>query len=329
MANQLRPGRFAKAGPTRKPEWLRMELPRGESFLAIRALLRERGLHTVCEEARCPNLGECWGGGTATMMVLGEVCTRACRFCHVKTGNPRGLVDADEPRKVGEACALMGLRYVVLTSVDRDDLEDGGAAHFAACVREAKVAVPGILVETLVPDFRGDREAVRTIVGSGIDVFAQNLETVERLTHPVRDWRAGYRQTLDVLRAAKELRPDLVTKSSLMLGLGETERELDKAFADLREAGVEVLTLGQYLRPTLAHLPVLDYVSPARFAALGRRAEAMGFAYVASGPLVRSSYKAAEHWAASRLGAAGDRATRTSDAPAGAADDGERPWETS
>ena len=291
-------GRFAKATPTRKPSWLRMELPGGEGFADISRMLRDRKLHTVCEEAKCPNLGECWKGGTATLMVMGEVCTRACRFCSVQTGNPRGLLDADEPRKVAESCELMKLRYVVLTSVDRDDLDDGGAAHFAACVREAKARVPGLMVETLVPDFGGREDSIRTIVESGVDVFAQNLETVKRLTHPVRDHRAGYELSLEVLAKAKEIarsrRIDLITKSSLMLGLGETERELDQAMRDLRDVGVEILTLGQYLRPSLMHLPVSEYVTPARFEALRQRALRMGYAYVAAGPLVRSSYKAAE-----------------------------------
>ena len=295
------PGRFAKATPTRKPSWLRMELPGGEGFADISRMLRDRKLHTVCEEAKCPNLGECWKGGTATIMVLGEVCTRACRFCSVKTGNPKGRLDHDEPRKVAESCELMNLRYVVLTSVDRDDLADGGAAHFAACVREAKARVPGLMVETLVPDFGGDEACIRTILDSGVDVFAQNLETVKRLTHPVRDHRASYELTLEVLAKAKQLAPDLVTKSSIMVGLGETERELDQAMRDLREAGVEILTLGQYLRPSLMHLPVQEYVTPARFEALRQRAMRMGYAYVAAGPLVRSSYKAAENYLASRL----------------------------
>lgn len=299
-------GRHARVAPGRKPSWLKMQLPGGNDFEQIQRMLRERNLHTVCEEARCPNLGECWGGGTATMMVLGDTCTRGCRFCAVKTGNPQGVVDADEPRKVAESCDLMGLRYVVLTSVDRDDLPDGGAAHFAACVTEAKQRVPGILVECLTPDFQGDEAAIQTIVDSGLDVFAHNLETVRRLTGRVRDKRAGYDLTLDVLRKARELRPGMITKSSIMLGLGETEREMDQAFDDLREAGVEILTLGQYLRPTLLHLPVKEFVSPARFDAYRERALRKGFAYVASGPLVRSSYRAAEFYLESRLGA--DRA---------------------
>lgn len=295
-------GRHARVAAGRKPSWLKMQLPGGSEFAQIQSMLRERNLHTVCEEARCPNLGECWGGGTATMMVLGDTCTRGCRFCAVKTGNPQGVVDVDEPRKVGEACALMGLRYVVLTSVDRDDLADGGASHFAACVVESKARVDGILVECLTPDFQGDEAAIATIVESGLDVFAHNLETVRSLTGRVRDKRAGYDLTLDVLRTARRMRPGLVTKSSIMLGLGESEREVDQAFDDLREAGVEILTLGQYLRPTLLHLPVKEFVSPARFEAYRQRALRKGFAYVASGPLVRSSYRAAEFYLESRLG---------------------------
>jgi lipoic acid synthetase len=301
--------RFAhRVQPTRKPDWIRMELPGGENFQDIRELLAERSLHTVCQEANCPNLGECWRGGTATMMVLGETCTRGCRFCAVRTGDPGGLLDADEPRKVAEAVELMKLRYVVLTSVDRDDLPDGGAGHFAQCVREIKALADKeggaeVLVECLVPDFQGDVDAIRTLaVDAGLDVFAHNVETVERLTPKVRDKRCGYEQSLEVLRVAKELNPDVVTKTSIMLGLGETERELDKCFERLREVGCEVLTLGQYLRPSMLHLPVKEYVTPARFRALEQRALRYGFAYVAAGPMVRSSYKAAEFYLESRLG---------------------------
>lgn len=296
-------GRYGTVKAGRKPSWLRMQLPGGESFARISGLLGERGLHTVCEEARCPNLGECWAGGTATMMVLGDVCTRGCRFCAVNTGDPSGVVDAEEPVMVGEACELMELKYVVLTSVDRDDLPDGGAAHFAACVRETRARVDGILVECLTPDFQGDHAAVRTLVESGLDVFGHNLETVRSLTPRVRDRRATYDQSLDVLRTARSMRAGLVTKSSLMLGLGETERELDQVFADLREAGVEILTLGQYLRPSMFHLPVKEYLTPARFDAYRQRALACGFACVVAGPMVRSSYRAAEFWRESRLGA--------------------------
>ncbi len=297
----LTQGKAARVQPTRKPSWLKMQLPTGESYTRISGMLRERSLHTVCEEAKCPNLGECWGGGTATMMVLGEVCTRGCRFCAVKTGDPAGFLDTEEPEKVAEACALMGLRYLVLTSVDRDDLEDGGAGHFAACVKATKEKVPGILIECLTPDFQGRDASIRSLLDSGLDVFAHNLETVRRLSPKVRDKRASYDLSLQFLKRIKEFRPEMVTKSSLMLGLGETEREVDEAMADLRQAGVDVLTLGQYLRPSLLHLPVRDYVSPARFQALRNRALSLGFAYVAAGPLVRSSYRAAELFLESRL----------------------------
>ncbi len=294
-------GRHGRVTPGRKPSWLKIALPQGEGFGRLSGVLRERGLHTVCEEAQCPNLGECWDGGTATIMVLGDVCTRGCRFCAVRTGDPGGVVDAQEPRKVAESCELMQLRYVVLTSVDRDDLADGGAGHFAACVASAKARVPGLLVECLTGDFQGREPALMTIIESGVDVFSHNLETVRRLTPRVRDKRASYDQSLGVLRAVKRCAPGLVTKSSLMLGLGETEREVDQAFDDLRLAEVDVLTLGQYLRPSLLHLPVREYVTPARFAAYRERALRRGFAYVAAGPLVRSSYRAAEFYLESRL----------------------------
>ncbi len=300
-ASPLTQGKAARVQPTRKPSWLKMQLPTGDSFVRISSMLREKGLHTVCEEAKCPNLGECWGGGTATMMVLGEVCTRGCRFCAVKTGDPKGLLDPDEPKKVADACVLMGLRYLVLTSVDRDDLMDGGAGHFAACVEAVKERVPGILIECLTPDFQGNKASIRTLLDSGLDVFAHNLETVERLSPKVRDKRASYALSLSFLRHVKEMAPEMVTKSSLMLGLGETEREIDEAMKDLREVGVDILTLGQYLRPSLLHLPVRDFLSPARFLALKNRALSLGFAYVAAGPMVRSSYRAAELFLESRL----------------------------
>ncbi len=297
----LTQGKAARVQPTRKPSWLKMQLPTGDNFVRITNMLREKKLHTVCEEARCPNLGECWGSGTATMMVLGEVCTRGCKFCAVKTGDPKGLLDSQEPQKVADASALMGLRYLVLTSVDRDDLEDGGANHFAACVRATKDRVPGILIECLTPDFQGKTASIQSLLDAGLDVFAHNLETVRRLSPRVRDKRASYDLSLQFLAQIKKLSPSMVTKSSLMLGLGESERELDEAMKDLRDVGVDVLTLGQYLRPSLLHLPVREYISPARFSALKNRALSLGFAYVAAGPLVRSSYKAAELFLESRL----------------------------
>ena len=278
------------SGP--KPPWLRVRLAGGAGYEAVRRVVREQGLSTVCEESHCPNIGECWGHGTATIMLMGAVCTRACRFCSVDTGNPRGLLDAGEPQRAATSVRLMGLRYVVLTSVDRDDLPDGGAAHYAACIRAIRKVNPATAVEALTPDFSGQRSAVETVVDAGVAVFAQNLETVERLTHPVRDPRAGYAQTLAVLKHAKQHRPDVLTKSSLMLGLGERDDELQKAMDDLRTVGVDVLTLGQYLAPTRHHEPVRRWVHPDAFALYREWGLARGFVEVASGPLVRSSYRA-------------------------------------
>jgi len=278
----------------RKPEWLKVRPPGGENFSHLKTLLRGLDLHTVCEEAHCPNVGECWGGGTATIMLLGDTCTRACRFCAVTSGNPRGVVDPLEPEKVAAAVADLGLTYVVLTSVDRDDLPDGGAAHFAETVRAIKAMDPAILVETLVPDFQGNPEAVRTVLGGGQEVFDHNVETVRRLQSVARDRRASYEQSLFVLRFAKEVRPDVYTKSSIMLGLGETEGEVLDTLRDLREARVDIVTIGQYLRPSAWHLPVNAYVPPERFDAHRRQAEDLGFLYCAAGPLIRSSYRAGE-----------------------------------
>ena len=279
-----------------KPEWLRVRPPAGESYVHLKGLLRSLDLHTVCEEAHCPNVWECWGGGTATIMLMGDVCTRGCRFCAVASGNPRGLLDLDEPKKVAIALAELDLRYVVLTSVDRDDLPDGGAGHIARTVREVKARSPGLLVEALIPDFQGDLDAVRAVVDAGVDVLSHNVETVERLQAGVRDRRAGYRQSLRVLEGAKAMRADLFTKSSIMLGLGEREDEVVATMRDLRAAGVDVLTLGQYLRPSSWHLPVQEYVPPERFNRYREVGESLGFLYVASGPLVRSSYRAGEYF---------------------------------
>jgi lipoic acid synthetase len=289
-------GKFARPTPGPKPDWLKVPIPSGPTVHRLTRVLRERGLHTVCEEARCPNLGECWAGGTATFMVLGDVCTRGCRFCAVATHSRGQPVDPAEPARVADAAVAMGLRYVVLTMVDRDDLDDGGACHVAATVRAIKERDSEILVEALTGDFRGDRHQIATVLAARPDVFAHNVETVLRLTPRVRDRRCGYRQSLEVLRAGKELLPDVVTKSSVMLGLGETDREVEQVLDDLREFGVDVVTFGQYLRPTLLHLPVREHVTPARFKALEQRALRKGFLYVASGPLVRSSYKAAEFY---------------------------------
>jgi lipoyl synthase len=287
-----RQGQPALPGTARLPPWLRVRAPTGGSFQAVRALVREHRLATVCEEAHCPNIGECWNAGTATLMLMGAVCTRACRFCSVDTGNPHGWLDAQEPQNAARTVELMRLRYVVLTSVDRDDLPDGGARHYADCVRAIKQRNPATAIEALTPDFRGVRADVETVVDSGIEVFAQNIETVRRLTHPVRDPRAGYEQTLTVLAHAKQHRPDVLTKSSLMLGLGENDGEIDATLADLRAAGVDIVTLGQYLRPTLNHLPVQRFVTPAQFTHYRERALAHGFLECVSGPLVRSSYRA-------------------------------------
>ena len=276
----------------RKPPWLRVRLGGGEKYQAVRATVHEHRLATVCEESHCPNIGECWSNGTATIMLMGAVCTRACKFCAVDTGNPNGWLDANEPANAAESVRLMGLRYVVLTSVDRDDLADGGAGHYAACVRAIKQVNPRTAVEALTPDFQGSHSAIATVVNSGLEVFAQNLETVDRLTHTVRDPRAGYEQTLKVLAHAKAERADVLTKSSLMLGLGEQDAEIRAAMEDLRSHDVDILTLGQYLRPTPNHLPVARWVHPDEFDQYRQWGLELGFMEVAAGPLVRSSYRA-------------------------------------
>ena len=297
-AKPLSPSKAAQVLASRKPDWLRIRPPGGESYTQIKGLLREKKLHTVCEEAHCPNVSECWASGTATFMLGGDTCTRACRFCAVKTARIPPPLDPEEPFQIAESIAALGLRYVVLTSVDRDDLSDGGAGHFAATIREIKRLDPNIIVEALVPDFRGDLEAIQTLVDSRLDVYAHNIETVQGLQYRVRDPRAGYFQSLATLRAAKAyaktLGHELFTKSAIMLGLGETDSELEEAYHDLREYGVDILTLGQYLRPSLQHLPVEKYYSPEEFQTIGKTAESKGFLYVASGPMVRSSYKAGE-----------------------------------
>ena len=276
----------------RKPPWLRMRMQRSEKFAAVQETVTEHRLATVCAESHCPNIGECWSNGTATIMLMGAVCTRACRFCAVDTGNPGGWLDPEEPANAARSVELMNLRYVVLTSVDRDDLEDGGAGHYAACVRAIRERNPATAVEALTPDFSGSQAAVDTVVSSGLQVFAQNVETVERLTHTVRDPRAGYEQTLGVLEFAKAHRPDVLTKSSLMVGIGETDDEVRQTMHDLRARNVDVLTLGQYLRPTRNHLPVDRWVTPEQFEAYREWGLEAGFTEVASGPLVRSSYRA-------------------------------------
>jgi lipoyl synthase len=275
-----------------KPRWITAPLAAGAGFNAVKGIVREHRLATVCEEAKCPNIGECWNAGTATIMLMGAVCTRACRFCSVDTGNPRGWLDAEEPENTARSVELMNLRYIVLTSVNRDDLADGGARHYADAIRAIKRRTPHVAVEALTPDFQGVMKDVETVVDSGLDVFAQNVETVRRLTHPVRDPRAGYEQTIAVLAHAKQYKPGVLTKTSLMLGLGETDAEIAATMDDLRAANVDLLTLGQYLRPTMHHLPVQRFVTPAEFDKYRQWALAKGFRECVSGPLVRSSYRA-------------------------------------
>jgi len=275
-----------------KPHWLRIRPASGGHYFQVQDIVRTHSLNTVCAESKCPNIGECWGRGTATLMLMGAVCTRACRFCSVDTGNPHGWLDRNEPAAVAEAVALMDLKYVVLTSVDRDDLADGGAGHYAACIRAIHERSPETAVEALTPDFRGSFRCVEKILDAALTTFAQNIETVERLTHPVRDARAGYRQTLDLLAHAKQYAPGVITKTSMMLGLGETDEEIAQAMDDILAADVDVLTMGQYLRPTLNHLPVRRFVTPEQFKAYRELGLSKGFREVVAGPLVRSSYRA-------------------------------------
>eukprot|EP00035_Acanthoeca_spectabilis_P023880 m.451329 g.451329 ORF g.451329 m.451329 type:complete len:378 (-) comp20137_c0_seq1:147-1280(-) len=282
----------------RLPRWLKTDIPTGPTFNRIRQTVRENKLSTVCEEARCPNIGECWGGAegtaTATIMVLGDTCTRACRFCSIKTSRAPPPPDPNEPKNTGRAVAGWGLDYIVITSVDRDDLPDGGAAHIAETVREIKKAKPVMLVECLTPDFAGDMSAVDVVATSGLDVFAHNIETVEALQSVVRDPRANFEQSLQVLERAKQAEPALITKTSIMLGLGEKDDEVVAALKTLRERGVDVVTFGQYIQPTKKHKKVVEYVHPDKFNEWQETADALGFLYCASGPLVRSSYKAGE-----------------------------------
>jgi len=295
------PPRPAKILP--KPSWLKAQPATSDNYLSLRNTVRELGLATVCEEAKCPNIGECWGGGpdstaTATIMIMGDTCTRGCSFCAVKTSRKPPPLDPMEPEKVASAVIKWGLDYVVLTSVDRDDIEDQGSMHFRAVVEKLKeksrAAGKDLLVEALTPDFRGELDLVANVANSGLDVYAHNIETVERLTRRVRDRRAGYAQTLSVLEHAKITNPDVVTKSSIMLGLGETDEDIRQTLNDLRNVDVDVVTFGQYLQPSRRHLPVKEYVTPEKYEEWQKEAEDMNFKYVASGPLVRSSYKAGE-----------------------------------
>ena len=275
-----------------KPKWLRVVNQTSAAYQKVKQEVDKHRLATVCEEAKCPNIGECWSHGTATIMLMGAVCTRACRFCAVDTGNPHGWLDVKEPENAANTVALMNLDYVVLTSVNRDDLPDGGAKHYAEAIKQIKIRSPRTKIEALTPDFQGVEADVACLLDSGLDVFAQNVETVERLTHPVRDNRAGYWQTIHVLDFAKRYRPDVLTKTSLMLGLGETEAEIVATMDDLRAHHVDILTLGQYLQPTKNHLPVVQYITPEKFLEYREIGLAKGFYEVASGPLVRSSYRA-------------------------------------
>ncbi|KAF5443444.1 hypothetical protein F2P56_035999 [Juglans regia] len=283
----------------KKPEWLRQRAPQGKRYEQVKDSLSRLNLNTVCEEAQCPNIGECWNGGgdgvaTATIMLLGDTCTRGCRFCAVKTSRNPAPPDPLEPQNTANAIASWGVDYIVLTSVDRDDLPDGGSGHFAQTVKAMKKLKPEIMVECLTSDFRGDLKAVETLVHSGLDVFAHNIETVKRLQRIVRDPRAGYEQSLSVLKHAKLSKEGMITKSSIMLGLGESDNELKETMADLRAIDVDILTLGQYLQPTPLHLTVKEYVTPEKFTFWKEYGESIGFRYVASGPLVRSSYRAGE-----------------------------------
>lgn len=277
-----------------KPSWLKVRLAGGTEYLRIKQLTSQLKLATVCEEAHCPNIAECWGGGTATIMLMGDVCTRGCRFCNVKTGRPKKPPNFNEPQHTAQAVSEMGLNYVVLTSVNRDDLEDDGAGHFAKTVQVLREKSPNLFVEVLTPDFRGKLSCIRKILNANPHVFAHNIETVKRLTPKVRDRRAGYQQSLNVLKQVKIERSDIFTKSSIMLGLGETEEEIHQVLADLRAAACDIVTFGQYLRPRARHLPVQRYLPPKEFEQWRQKALSYGFLYAASGPLVRSSYRAGE-----------------------------------
>ena len=279
--------------PRIHPDWIKARFPGSPNYLRLKHILRQHNLHTVCEEARCPNIGECWGHSTATFLILGDICTRGCRFCAISKGKPN-LLDPEEPRNVALVVKELGLQHIVVTSVNRDDLPDGGSTHFAKTVFWIKVLNPGIRVEVLIPDFRGDKKALEAVVRSGIHILNHNMETVPRLYRQVRPG-ATYQRSLELLKRAKEIRPDLLTKSGLMLGVGETLDEVMTTLKDLRQVDCDIVTLGQYLRPSGDHLPVERYVSPAEFDELKTEAQKRGFRHVESGPLVRSSYHAWNH----------------------------------
>ena len=292
VKNGQKANEYSSVPNQKKPEWIRVKATFDKRFDAVKQQVQDKRLNTVCEEAMCPNISECWSAGTATFMLMGSVCTRACKFCSVDTGNPKGWLDLDEPMYTARAVKTMGLKYVVLTSVNRDDLEDGGAEHFARTVKAIKELNPETAVEALTPDFKGLSSSIDILVNCGLEVFAQNVETVKRLTHPVRDIRAGYEQTLEVLAESKRINPNVLTKTSLILGLGETDAEIEETMDDLIANNVDILTLGQYLRPTLNHLPLERWVTPKEFDRYRYIGLAKGFLEVVSGPMVRSSYRA-------------------------------------
>jgi lipoic acid synthetase len=293
--------RLLPDGVDRRPEWLTVKLPAGDGYSQIKGIMRGLHLNTVCEEARCPNIAECWGHGTATFMILGDVCTRACAFCAVTSGKRGGDIDWDEPRRVGEAVSTMGLRHAVVTSVDRDDLGDGGAGVFAATIRSIRSLAPGTTVEVLTPDFQGDHAALGTVMAERPEIFNHNVETVGRLYRRVRP-KSELDRSLDLLRAAKRMEPRSRTKSGLMVGLGEEMAEVKELLVRMREHEIEIITIGQYLRPSLKHHPLIRYWHPDEFAELKAFGKALGFAHVESGPLVRSSYHAHEQAVAAHAG---------------------------
>ena len=292
IKNGQKQNKYADIPTPKKPSWLKVKAEFNPNFHKVKEQVQNKKLYTVCEEAHCPNINECWSAGTATFMLMGSVCTRACKFCSVDTGNPNGWLDKDEPINTAKAVQIMKLKYVVLTSVNRDDLSDGGAQHFANTVKLIKELNPNTAVEALTPDFKGLSSSIYTFVNCGLEVFAQNIETVERLTHQVRDIRAGYQQTLDVLAKSKDINPSVLTKTSIILGLGETDKEIEKTMDDLIKNKVDILTIGQYLRPTRNHHPIERWVTPEEFERYRKIGLEKGFLEVVSGPMVRSSYRA-------------------------------------
>ena len=292
VKNGQKLNKYSEIPTSKKPSWLKVKADFNPNFHKVKEQVQSKQLYTVCEEAHCPNINECWSAGTATFMLMGSVCTRACKFCSVDTGNPNGWLDKDEPLNTAKAVEIMKLKYVVLTSVNRDDLPDGGAQHFANTVKLIKDLNPDTAVEALTPDFKGLSSSIETLVNSGLEVFAQNIETVERLTHQVRDIRAGYQQTLDVLAESKRINPKVLTKTSIILGLGETDSEIEQTLNDLAKNKVDIVTIGQYLRPTRNHHPIERWVTPEEFERYRQIGLNKGFLEVVSGPMVRSSYRA-------------------------------------